>query len=84
MPEPRDEQENLFIDSLGSEMLMLGINDEAVEGTWVFDSDGSPVDWSKPWIQWRDYPGIPLVKNDLFYSSTLRLAWICVQDVDVQ
>ena len=58
LPEPRNEQENLFLNSLGSEMFTLGINDEEVEGQWVFDSDGSPLTWFS-WAKFRDYPDAP-------------------------
>ena len=58
LPEPRDEHDNLFIDSLGSEMLVLGINDNDVEHQWVYDSDGSPVSYTS-WGTLTDYPPNP-------------------------
>ena len=56
LPEPRDEEENLFLDSLGSDKFVLGIRQ--VNGQWVFDSDGSDVNW-KSWASWRDYNDPP-------------------------
>ena len=53
LPEPRDEAENQFLDSLGTDMFMLGMTDRDVEGQWVWDSDGSPVTW-KSWVKWSD------------------------------
>ena len=53
LPEPRDEAENQFLDSLGSHSFMLGLNDKVTEGQWVWDSDGSPVTW-KNFIRWSD------------------------------
>ena len=53
LPEPRDEQDNLFLDSLGAERFVLGINDNKVEGQWVFESDGSPVNW----LSWANFQG---------------------------
>ena len=58
LPEPRDEAENQFLDSLGTEMFTLGMTDRDVEGQWVWDSDGSPVTW-KTWVHWTDYGSIP-------------------------
>ena len=55
LPEPRNEKENDFLDSLNTEMFVLGINDKVVEGTWVFDSDNSKVRWTK----WARYDSIP-------------------------
>ena len=55
LPEPRDEDENNFLDSLNTEMFSLGMTDENVEGQWVWDSDGSKVTW----FNWAKYDGIP-------------------------
>ena len=46
LPEPRDEQENTFLDSLGTSAFLLGMSDRGQEGQWVWDSDGSPVTWT--------------------------------------
>ena len=43
LPEPRNEQENEFLNGLNTQMFPLGINDSETEGSWVFNSDGSPV-----------------------------------------
>ena len=59
LPEPRDEQDNLFLDSLGAERFVLGINDKKVEGQWVFDSDGSPLTW----FSWATYSPWPRTGN---------------------
>ena len=56
LPEPRDEEENLFLDSLGSDKFVLGIRQ--VNGQWVFDSDESEVTW-KSWAHWANYPDPP-------------------------
>ena len=56
LPEPKDEQENLFLDSLGSDKFVMGI--KQVQDEWVFVTDGSPVTW-KSWVSWRDYPDPP-------------------------
>ena len=53
LPEPRNEQENQFLDSLGADTFVLGITDIDVEGQFVYDSDGSPVTWAQ-WVQWVD------------------------------
>ena len=45
LPEPKNEHDNLFLNSLGTETFLLGINDKRVDGQWVFDSDGSIVTW---------------------------------------
>ena len=52
LPEPRDEGENQFLDSLGTGTFVLGLTDRDVEGQWIWDSDGSPVTW-KSWIVWH-------------------------------
>ena len=43
LPEPRSQQENDFLDQLGTEMFVLGMNDKVTEGVWRWDSDGSEV-----------------------------------------
>ena len=43
LPEPRSEAENQFLVDLEGELSPLGMNDDEVEGTWVWNSDGSPV-----------------------------------------
>ena len=53
LPEPRDERENQFLDSLATDMFTLGMSDKLVEGEWVWDSDGSPVTW----FRWIGQPG---------------------------
>ena len=51
LPEPRDEGENKFLDSLGTGAFLLGMTDTETEGQWVWDSDGSEVNW-KNWMDW--------------------------------
>ena len=42
LPEPRDEKENQFVNELGTNIFLLGIN--KIKGDeWRFDSDGSRV-----------------------------------------
>ena len=43
LPEPRDEQENDFFDSLDSKPFALGMSDRDSEGTWLWESDGARV-----------------------------------------
>ena len=49
LPEPRDEKENQFLDSLDADTFLLGLTDKVSEGHWVWDSDGSPVSWAS-WL----------------------------------
>ena len=51
LPEPKDEQENQFLDSLNTDMFTLGMTDRKVEGQWIWESDGSPVSWAN-WVTW--------------------------------
>ena len=51
LPEPRDELENNFLDSLNSESFYLGMTDSAVEGDWLWESDSTEVTW-KNWVDW--------------------------------
>ena len=46
LPEPRSEEENQFLNSLGSDMFTLGMTDREKEGQWIWDSDQSPVNYS--------------------------------------
>ena len=63
LPEPRNEKENKFLETLTTHPLekldtsnfVLGINDKEVEGQWVFDSDNSQVTW----FDWAENGGIP-------------------------
>ena len=71
LPEPRDEQENLFLDSLGADTFVLGINDKAVEGQWVFDSDGSPVN-SSSWVKYTNLTDTPRNVTNLNCAVMLR------------
>ena len=56
MAEPRDELENTFLNDLGSWPFLLGMTDTATDGDWVWDSDGSSVDWHK-WQSWGEPNG---------------------------
>ena len=49
LPEPRSQQENNFLDGLGTEMFLLGMNDKGTEGVWVYDRDGSEVKFTNWW-----------------------------------
>ena len=53
LPEPRSEEENDFLGTLTSDWFALGMNDEETHGTWVWNSDDSPVSWTN----W--HPGQP-------------------------
>ena len=43
LPEPRSQEENEFLMGLGVYEIILGMNDRETEGTWVWDSDSTPV-----------------------------------------
>ena len=43
LPEPRNHDENQFLDDLGSHMFALGMTDKKKEGTWVYETDGAEV-----------------------------------------
>ena len=58
LPEPRDEQENLFLDSLAAERFALGINYNNVDDQWVFESDGSRLTWLS-WANWQGQESWP-------------------------
>ena len=72
LPEPRDEQENLFLDSLGADTFILGITDEAEEGQWVFDSDGSALTWFS-WVNYGDHADPPKQGRNGNCAVMLRL-----------
>ena len=71
LPEPRDELENKFLDSLGSEMFLLGINDEKDEGQWVYNTDGSAL-YFFSWVNWTRYPDPPREGRDGNCATMLR------------
>ena len=50
LPEPKNEIENQFLNSLDTEMFPLGMSDNKAEGQWIWASDGSPVTWTS-WIE---------------------------------
>ena len=58
LPEPRNEQENKFIHDLATGAFMLGMTDKQTEGRWVWDSDGSQVNWLN-WVNWKDISDEP-------------------------
>ena len=44
LPEPRSQEENKFLSGLDyNGVFLLGMNDRETEGTWVWDSDSTPV-----------------------------------------
>ena len=53
LPEPRSQEENDFLNNLNTDMFPLGLRDVETEGSWLWDSDGSPVIYTN----WR--PGQP-------------------------
>ena len=54
LPEPRSQEENEFLNSLNSDLFVLGMSDRDTEDTWVWDSDVTPVVWQN----WQsDDPG---------------------------
>ena len=46
LPEPRSSEENEFLNSLNTDLFLLGMSDVETEGTWLWDSDGTPVVWT--------------------------------------
>merc|ERR1719239_968967 len=46
LPEPRNREENDFLNSMTTEPFYLGMTDKAKEGSWVWNSDGSSVQWT--------------------------------------
>ena len=53
LPEPRSQQENDFLDELGTSMFTLGMQDTVSEDVWRWDTDRSEVIFQA----WR--PGQP-------------------------
>ena len=49
LPEPKDLQEHLFVDSLNATRFLLGIKRNGA-GQWLYESDGSPP--SPDWLSW--------------------------------
>ena len=49
LPEPRNAQENEFLNGLNTGMFLLGLTDKEQEGNWVWDSDGTPVNYTN-WV----------------------------------
>ena len=43
LPEPRSQEENDFLNSLNTNMFLLGLRDVVTDGSWLWDSDGTPV-----------------------------------------
>ena len=62
----------MFLNSLNSDTFVLGINDEKIEGHWVYDSDGSPVTWTS-WVKYRDYHDPPKQGREGNCAVMLRL-----------
>ena len=60
LPEPKNPQENMFLNNLGSAMFPLGIR--RVEGQWRYDNDGSHVRWMS-WASWSHHPPLPRGDN---------------------
>ena len=56
LPEPKNPQENMFLNNLGSAMFPLGIR--RVEGQWRYDNDGSHVRWMSL-VSWHLHPDRP-------------------------
>ena len=58
LPEPRDELENNFLDSLTYNIFFLGMTDSVVEGDWRWRTDFTQVTW-KNWVHWTNYADPP-------------------------
>ena len=58
LPEPRNELDNNFLDSISYKSFYLGMRDSSVEGYWAFESDYSKVAW-KNWVRWSDHANPP-------------------------
>ena len=46
LPQPRNQEENDFLNNMQTIIFFLGMTDTASEGRWVWDSDGSAVSWT--------------------------------------
>ena len=46
LAEPKSEAEDEIVSDLSPEVIWLGINDKNEEGTWVYQSDGSRIQYS--------------------------------------
>ena len=46
LPEPRNQEENDFLNSWQTDVFYLGMTDWKVEGSWVWDSDTTAVSWT--------------------------------------
>ena len=46
LPEPRNAEENAFINGLNTRMFKLGLTDRHNEGLWEWESDGTPVNYT--------------------------------------
>ena len=56
LPEPKDELENNYLDSLTkdvSDMFYLGLRDQRDEGQWLWETDRSEV----MWMNWAEFTG---------------------------
>ena len=67
LPEPRTPGENQFLNNMGTDTFLLGMNDRETEGTWVWNSDGTPVRW----FNWYDPPSGGTIKNCAIMLRTL-------------
>ena len=53
LPEPRSKEQNDFLHDLNTKMFLLGMSDSQTEGTWLWDSDNTPVIYTN----WHDIHG---------------------------
>ena len=80
LPEPRNQQENDFLNSMETEAFFLGTTDLAVEGRWVWDSDGSVLTWTfwktaEPDAGTKQNCAIMLRNNNAQYEEQWASEW---------
>ena len=68
LPEPKNPQENDFLDHLDSFTFMLGMTSDRHKRDWTWQSDGSLVNW----VNWRADPEMSQVTSEQVCARMLR------------